>query len=716
MKISTIEARAGNKIRSLLKYKYCYYIEYDYSILSNILCRKKNGSHSDKTYSLAYIMLDTESSKDHPTEYDKKGAPIPQDNHLCAWTISIRAFHTNLCTLRGSKPSELMHCLKLIRDAMQGDYIYIFVHNLPWDWQFIRRFMFNDFGLPVSQLNIRSHYPITIKFDNGIILRDSLILFGTSLERAAINFDVEHKKVKQCWNYDLIRHQNYQYSDDELMYIEHDTLSGVECLNKLADNLKDTVISLPFTNTGIVRRHIRSIGRNKYAKDQFNKQITTYDEQIIMERAYHGGFTHANRHITSWIRYNVLCGDFKSSYPYAMLTCKAPIESWYHMESSLTVDEILADKDHSFIFKLVLVNPRMRDRNFPMPVLQFYKFDASINAILDNGRCLRADYIEITINEIDLILINSIYEWDEAYCVNVMAALNGPIPQWYRDEVFNIFKEKCELEYQIKVKHDGDMSLYNLCKARLNSLYGMCVTKPVKDDIIEVYEDDDDMVSGDYHLASDDLKAKFDKYNKDRNNILPYVYGIYVTSYAMLNLFIVGTTCIKDPNEHWLYSDTDSLYSDAWDMDAVNRYNDGVKKRLTDAGYGPVVIEDHEYWLGILEWDGAYDEFITQGAKRYATVKHGKIGITVAGVPKKAGACCLRDISDFTEGFIFYGQGTGKKTHYYQYANIHIDDHGNEVADSIDLIDADYTLSCVDRIPLDMIEYEEITIDYYEND
>lgn len=716
MKISTIEARAGRKIKGLLNYKYCYYLEYDYSILSNILHRKKNGSHSDKTYSLAYIMMDTESSKDHATEYDKKGMPIPQDNHLCAWTISIRAFKANLCTLRGSKPSELMHCLKLIRQALRGDYVYIFVHNLPWDWQFIRRFMINEFDVPTSQLNIRSHYPITIKFDNGMILRDSLILAGVSLEKWAQNLNVEHQKVKQCWNYELIRHQNYQYSDDELMYIEHDTLSGVECLNKLADNLHDTVISLPFTNTGIIRRQIKSIGRKRFAKDQFNKQILTWDEQQRCELAFHGGFTHANRHIVGWIRDDVICGDFKSSYPYCMLTCEAPCESFYHLSRYLSVDDILNDKHHAFIFKLVMVKPRLRDRNFPMPVLQFYKFDQSINAILDSGRCLRADYIEITINEIDLILINSIYEWDEAYCVNVMAAEKAPIPKWYRDEVYEIFKEKCELEYKIKVLHQGDPSEYNLCKARLNSLYGMCVTKPVKDDIIEVYEDEPDHASGDYYLADDDLKAKFDKFNKDRNNVLPYVYGIYVTSTAMLNLFTLGTTCIKDPNVHWIYSDTDSIYSDAWDVDAVERFNAMIKQRLIDAGYGPVVIEDHEYWIGTLEWDGKYDQFITQGSKRYATLKHGKISITVAGVPKKAGACCLRDISDFDEGFIFYGQGTGKKTHYYLYGDIRIDEHGNELADSIDLIDADYTLSCVDRIPLDMIDYEDINIDFYEDE
>ena len=37
----------------------------------------------------------------------------------------------------------------------------------------------------------------------------------------------------------------------------------------------------------------------------------------------------------------------------------------------------------------------------------------------------------------------------------------------------------------------------------------------------------------------------------------------------------------------------------------------------------------------MFEFDGHYEQFITQGAKRYAYVSDGKMGITVAGVSKK---------------------------------------------------------------------------------
>lgn len=713
MKYRDIEDRRARLLGSKLDYRYVYYLEYDYSILSNILCRKKNGSRSRLTYSEAYIMLDTESSKDHPIEYDKEGKAIPQMNHIVAFTCSIRAFHKNLCTLRGSRPSELVHMLKLIRANIKADVIYIFVHNLPWDWQFIRRFMFQEFNYPKSQLNVKNHYPITIQFENGLILRDSLILAGVSLERWALNLSVEHLKAKGKWNYDLIRNQSDKLSEDELEYIEHDTLAGVECLNTLADVLGDTVVSLPFTLTGITRRRVRANGRKNYAKNIFNKQLITYEEYEILRKVFHGGFTHANRGVVGWIRYNVECMDFKSSYSYSMLTTEVPREAFQHLPGEFSIEEILSNDRFAFIFKLVMIKPELKDPNFPMPALQFYKCEEIYNPIIDNGRVLSADYVEIYLNEIDLKIIAETYKYQGATCVEVMSAYKDLMPKWYRDEVFNIFKEKCELEYQIKVLGEGDKSLYNTKKAQLNSLYGNCVQACVKEDIREVYEDTEDLISGDYYIDDIDLKAKFDKYLNDHNQILPYVWGCYVTSAAMLRLFELAE-CIDDKDRHWIYSDTDSIYSDKWNKKKLNKFNSDTKKKLKKCGYGAVKIENTEYWLGVATPDGKYDRFITQGSKRYAVEKDRKISITVAGVPKSKGAECLSKLEDFKEGFIFSGVKTGKSKHTYIMHDIFIDDKGNECADSIDLSPDDYTLSATDHIDFEDLEKEIVTYDWYE--
>ena len=59
-----------------------------------------------------------------------------------------------------------------------------------------------------------------------------------------------------------------------------------------------------------------------------------------------------------------------------------------------------------------------------------------------------------------------------------------------------------------------------------------------------------------------------------------------------------------------------------------------------------------------------YDEFITQGAKKYAYKIDDKIHITVSGVPK-SGAKALKSLEEFTDNFIFKFEDTGKNMILY---------------------------------------------------
>lgn len=93
----------------------------------------------------------------------------------------------------GRTPVELIRDMKDIRDALNCDKIFMYIHNLAYDWQFIRRFIYR-YSEPVRQLNVKSHRPIMIELDNGIVLKDSLIIAQRSLEKWANDLDVEHKK------------------------------------------------------------------------------------------------------------------------------------------------------------------------------------------------------------------------------------------------------------------------------------------------------------------------------------------------------------------------------------------------------------------------------------------------------------------------------------------------------------------------------------------
>ena len=108
------------------------------------------------------------------------------------------------------------------------------------------------------------------------------------------------------------------------------------------------------------------------------------------------------------------------------------------------------------------------------------------------------------------------------------------------------------------------------------------------------------------------------------------------------------------------------------------------------------------------------------GAKRYAgrNKADGEIHITVAGVPKKKGALCLKnDLDQFIPGFIFDGQKTGKTTHVYYYVDqIYTDEHGNETGDSISLIPCDYELDSVYVVDWESLFNEDIEVQIYDEE
>ena len=89
--------------------------------------------------------------------------------------------------------------------------------------------------------------------------------------------------------------------------------------------------------------------------------------------------------------------------------------------------------------------------------------------------------------------------------------------------------------------------------------------------------------------------------------------------------------------------------------------------------------------LGVFDFDGFYDEFITQGAKKYAVIKEVKnkklnenyqkviekgdetskvMEITVAGVPK-SGVYQLNSLEDFKDDLVFEFKNTNKNMLVY---------------------------------------------------
>lgn len=697
----------ASKVQAI-PYQFCHYKKFNYNILRNIWQLNTRGVGPRDNYNDVIIMADTETSKKKPDVYDPtaKQKYKTGENHVVAWTISIRAYHHNIVTLYGRKPSRMIQTLLRIHEHMNGQKTVVYFHNLSYDHIFLRKFAFDLYGEPMHQLNVKSLYPIYIEYANGLIFKDSLILAQRKLEKWAADLGVEHQKAVGKWDYDKIRNQDTLLDAGELEYIEHDTLAGVECIDKTLEGLGKNIASIPMTATGIPREQTRKRGKRK-AHEQFLKMALTREQYEKFTQIFHGGYTHGNRHyIDTLINWKpIRCFDFASSYPFILTAFKFPMEKFTPLGENVKKEFILENKeDYAYAFKFIATNIRLKSDAEPMPALQFSKCVKTINAIQDNGRILAANYVEIYLSEWDLAVIDEQYEMSGHICCEVECAHKDYLPRWFTDYVYEAFTKKCMLK-------GGDPVLYSIAKALINSLYGMTAQKSLKPDILELYN------TGEFkEQPIADPDAKYAEYLDKMSSILPYQWGVWVTSAAFYNVHQLAKCC-RLP----LYMDTDSCYGIDWDIDAVNAYNQRCKDMLQANGYGPVMRDGKEYWLGVAESnddEDVYSEFKYMGAKRYCgrNAVTGQLKITVAGVPKKDGAKCLNDdINNFHPGFVFDGKKTGKKTHVYFFKDdIYIDEAGNETGDSISLIPCDYELDSVNVINWEELFNEEIAIEIYE--
>lgn len=708
--------RIQEKVREDFKYKLTYWNEFNYTLLDKwIKTKSKRGKgKSGQRYADIIITADTETSKKN----DDSG-----HNHVCAWSMTLRAYKQNLTTLYGHDPEEFVDCLESLRAHLIGE-IFIFLHNMPYDITFFQRFIYKRFGIPKNQLNVKPYYPLFVKLENGITFKDTYILAQRSLAKWCVDCQIEHQKAVGKWDYNKKRNQHgegTEFSEDELLYIECDVVGLAECIDKTMEMLGKNLASIPYTATGIPRGEARALGNEHGAHDYYEKTAPEWYLYKILELLFHGGYTHANRYVTaSGINrgiFRAICYDFSSSYPFCLLAFKYPAEKFWKLNKNITPDYVFRNmEEYAFIMKVVVVHPRLKDKRYPMPVLSVAKAQVSVNAVKDNGRILECDVYEGYWNELDLKLFDELYDYDSIEISEVHVAWKDYLPKWFTDYVFERYKLKTRLK-------GVDDTLYAIEKAKLNSLFGMCCQHVVTVDIIQDYETGEYIPQND--ISDKEMEEKYNKQVKNRNSFLPYCWGVWCTSYAQSNLFELSKCIDYENGGIWEYSDTDSIYSNLWDEEKIKAYNDKAIKLIKDRGYSGIEWNGKTYHLGIAEFDGEYMQAKFLHSKCYVKrplvaegdgfVMGGDLKITVAGVPKAGSAALKNNILAFKPGFCFDGITSGKlgTTHYN--SEIYTDKNGNLTADSIDLNPCDYIMSGLYRGNLIENDYMEVEVNDYDD-
>ena len=623
------------------------YKKHDFIILGK-KCKYDNNIYTFDIETTSYLILNGEiiPAVEYESLNEKERAKAIKQSCMYIWMFSI-----NDQVYYGRTWDEFKEFLNTVFSESISFTKIIFVHNLSFEFEYLKSI------IPIDEVYARiSSKPMrAISKELNLEFRCSYMMSNVSLARLSDLYKLPIKKKSGDLDYSLIRHSKTPLTEKELGYCEYDCLVVYEYIKYELKTYPD-VKHIPITSTGHVRKELQELTRKDYAyKSKVRKAVNT-DGHVynLLLQAFAGGYTHANFLYTDCIINNVISWDFTSSYPYSMVVEKYPSSKFRRCR----IDNINDLSERSaYLIKIRFNNIRSKYYNH---FISRSKCIELKNDITDNGRIVSADYIILTITEVDLKTICAAYDYDSYEIIECFYSYKKYLPRKFINFILDKYVNKT------KYKNDPEHELeYAKEKSLFNSLYGMCVTNTIRDEV--------DFKNNEWieiPLNNQDILDKLLKEEKD--GFLSFSWGVWITSYSRYNLL----QNIMKLDQYCIYSDTDSLkLKSGYDKNIIDNYNKEVMKKLKESAFEndiplekfiPKDIKGIPHPLGVFDNDGNYKEFITQGAKKYAYkyIKGGveKIGITVSGVPKSGAICLNGDLNNFRDGLVFDYKNTNKNT------------------------------------------------------
>lgn len=524
-----------------------------------------------------------------------------------------------------------------------------FVHNLSFEFQFLMN-IFN-----FSEVFARkSHKVIKCKVEEfNVEFRCSYMMSGVKLEKLPKIYNLEVEKKVGDLDYHKIRHSQTELTEEELRYCEYDCLVVYYYIEKELETY-ELINKIPITNTGHVRRELQELVENDYGyKNKVRKAINT-DPHIynLLVQSFMGGYTHSNWIYTDEIIKNVRSFDFISSYPFVMCTFKYP-SSEFRKCKIKRKEQMSNQLAYLMVVKFTDIKCKYYNNFISQSKCRNIK-----NGRYDNGRVISADELEMTITDVDFNFITKAYDC-KYEIIECYFAKYDYLPKQFINFILEKYVNKTKFK-----NVEGKETEYQLAKGMFNSLYGMSVTNNIRDEVIFDMED----LWSEIELTNDDIIKELKK--EKGKAFLSFSYGVWVTAHARNNLL----QNVLQLDDYVIYCDTDSMkIKNGFDIKVIDNYNKEVEKRINDVceileidkeKFEPSDSKGIKHKMGVFDEEKPYDEFITQGAKKYAYVQDEEIHITVAGVPKK-GAKQLKSLNEFKDDFIFQYEYTNKNTLAY---------------------------------------------------
>lgn len=605
-------------------------------------------------------------------------------------------YHWQLCindkVVFGRTWKEFVYFIKRLRKELNlsdTKILPIYVHYLAYEFQFMK-----DFFQWESVFAKEPHKVMKASI-YGIEFRCSYYLSNMSLAKFCENSEgVRFYKMVDKFDYSKIRTPSTKLTDTEKGYCYCDVRGLCECIESLMK--EDTLATIPLTNTGYVRREYRHAMKTKENRANFHKLALTKEQYYLCKKAFRGGNTHANRKHANREIWNVHSFDLSSSYPAAIMLDYFPMGkfSYITLDSQEKLDHYL--NNYCVILTVCFYDIKVKD-NIAVPYIDIAHCEERSKIKNDNGRVLKADYLKITLTEIDLEIIRNTYDYKGFQVEVAMAAKRGKLPKELRQKCMEFFVKKSTLKGV-----DGKEYEYMKSKNRLNSTYGMMVTALINNEI--VYD-------GVQWVKLDPDEDALEKYYNNKNSFLHYQWGVYVTAQARKRLQhmldIVGMDVV--------YIDTDSIkFIGIEHVREFEKCNEETLKLILESDIPPIVeIDNKTYTMGTWDNDGNYIVFKTLGAKKYCDIKE-KDGLavfetTVSGMSKKLGAENIKCPRNFKINRTM--ENIGRTISWYNESPIHnimVNGEEIETASNIGVLDTTYTLGITGEYHEILAEFENI--------
>lgn len=545
---------------------------------------------------------------------------------------------------------ELTEFKDLLDELPKDGFIYIWVHNLSFEFHFLTNI------LKVDKIFARNaHKPIKCSFKEHPLIEFRCTYMLTRLSLAEWAKQIGTKKLVGDLDYNVLRTPLSKLTKKEKGYCQRDCEVVYRGISDYLKRYK-TLDNIPLTQTGTVRREVKArlTCYPEYVREM-KKLIPKDAEQYqILQDVFAGGYTHANRKFAGQVQEGLIEHyDFTSSYPTVMCCEKYPSTPWAYTGIE-ELPDINTFNDYAYLIEVEFYNIESRLCN---TYIQQSKSDCT-GARWDNGRLIKAERCRMWLTEQDLLIIMDAYKWKDIKVYNLYKSVKQYLPKIFVEYVLKLYGNKTTLKGV-----DGMEALYLQSKQYVNSLFGMMVTAIVQSDIHfdPDAEDPKDLWQTDI-LTADIVNKHLDKLRnfspREKRYFLSYSWGIYVCAYARRNIWKL----IAKYDSDVIYTDTDSnFFLGHKDVSWYNiEITEKLKRAAADMGidfkkYCPANPKGEIKQLGVFDKEHDCTEFLTLGAKRYVyrDASTGKLMLTVSGINKDAVHILNDNIYNFKDGLCF---------------------------------------------------------------